>query len=192
MTPKTGRCAELTRVPPIAARASRMIGAMLIAVVAIGSPLPSAAQRLEPRFWATDGPVRATVLVDSTLYIGGEFGVVGPVTGGGAALSRASGRARPESPTIGGTVEAVASDGSGGWYIAGSFSSVGGVARSGLAHLRADLSISPWDPAHDPTATIKALAVGDGVVYVGGTFSTIGGQPRRCLAARDTTTGLAT
>ena len=31
-----------------------------------------------------------------------------------------------------------------GWYIGGDFTSVGGVARTGIARIRADMTVAPW------------------------------------------------
>jgi hypothetical protein len=44
-------------------------------------------------------------------------------------------------PRVAGTVYAVAPDGSGGWYVGGSFTHVGGTPRSNLAHVFADQSL---------------------------------------------------
>src|SRR5258708_28191428 len=46
-----------------------------------------------------------------------------------------------------GSCKRVAPDGSGGWYIGGLFTHVGGVARNNIAHLSADQTLAPsFDP----------------------------------------------
>ena len=75
-----------------------------------------------------------------------------------------------------GPVYAAAPDGSGGWYIGGSFDSVDGVPRTNLAHIRADHTVSDWNP--NPNGGVAAIAVSGPTVYVGGGFSSIGGGSR--------------
>jgi hypothetical protein len=76
--------------------------------------------------------VHAIAESDDTLYIGGTFGYVGPHTGSGVVLSSESGAVNPAFPQVeGGDVLAVAADGSGGWFIGGDFTHVGGVPASG-------------------------------------------------------------
>src|SRR5262249_15462179 len=85
-------------------------------------------------------------------------------------------------PIVNGTVLAAVSDGAGGWYIGGQFTSVGGSARSNLAHVLAGGSISPWDPgAH---GLVRPLVLRGGLV--------LGGAPRNGIGAVDAATGVAT
>ena len=90
-----------------------------------------------------------------------------------------------------GSVQAVAVDASGRFYIGGDFSSVNGVPRSNLARFNADGTLdTAWNP--NPDSGVSALAVAGDTVYVGGGFTTIGGQTRNHIAALDATTGAAT
>ena len=100
-----------------------------------------------------------------------------------------------------GSVQAVAVDASGRFYIGGSFSSVNGTPRKNLARFNADGTLdTAWNPNADVLISglsvqipeVLALAVLGDTVYVGGYFNTIGGQARNGLAALDTTTGAAT
>jgi len=146
-------------------------------------------------FWVTDGPVQASALSGSTLYIGGSFGLVAPpAAAGGVPISSVNGAPLNGFPKVTsnpftGTVYAVAPDGSGGWYIGGSFTSVGGVARRNIARILSDGSVSSWNPS--ASDTVRALAASGSRVYAGGVFASIGGQPRSRIAALDATTGLA-
>ena len=90
-------------------------------------------------------------------------------------------------PRVDGTVKAVISDGSGGWYIGGTFISVGGLGRSNLAHILAGGSVSAWNPGTN--GAVLALALDGGTLYAGGDFSNVGGQTRNRLAAINATTG---
>jgi hypothetical protein len=114
------------------------------------------------------------------------------------ALSSSTAKLVPGWPEVTGGDGAVTEsvdDGSGGWYIAGSFTHVGGLARRDLAHVRANGTVDPgfdasFDPA--PSARIRALARSGATLFVGGTFDAIGGKTRHALAALDGATGKAT
>ena len=148
------------------------------------------AQVARSDFDITDGAIYAEVLSGSTLYIGGDFHFVGQHVGGGVPIDRSSAAPLRASPEVVGAVVVALPDGSGGWFIGGNFTTVGGLPRSNLAHILADYSVSSWDP--HPNSEVDALAVVGNIVYAGGFFSTIGGQSRRSVAAIDATTGLAT
>jgi hypothetical protein len=145
------------------------------------------------RTFVTDGPVQAVVRSGDTIYIGGNFNRVGPRTGPGVefALDGSQNAGLPEVTGGGGTILAVASDGSSGWYIGGLFTHVGGVARNNIAHIRADHSV---DPAFDSNANdcIYALAVSGSTVYAAGLFTSIGGQARNRIAGLNPANGTAT
>ena len=143
--------------------------------------------------FVTNGNVQAVVRSGDTIYIGGLFNRVGPRTGPGVelALDGSQIAGLPEVSGGDGTLQAVASDGSGGWYIGGLFTHVGGVARNNIAHIRADHSV---DPAFDPNANdgIHALAVSGSTVYAAGLFTSIGGQTRNRIAGLNAANGTAT
>lgn len=89
-----------------------------------------------------------------------------------------------------GTVDGVVVSG-GRVYIRGTFTSIRGVPRNGLASLDvATGAVTDWDP--NPGDRVRALAVNGNTVYVGGQFTSVGGQPRNYIAALDATTGTAT
>src|SRR5689334_14320019 len=167
----------------------RLALVVMLPVVTSLSPGRAFAQVLDPTLWTTDGSVSAMALDGNTLYIGGTFARIGPNTGGFATLNDATGALRAGWPRVEGLVGAVAPDGSGGCYIGGSFTSVAGVARLNLAHLRADGTLDGWNPGAD--GDVRALAVSGSTVYAGGDFTSIGGQARNYIAALDATSGLA-
>ncbi len=137
--------------------------------------------------WVANAPVAAIAQLGTTLYIGGCFDWVGPEVGAAVPLDRHTGRLPGRFPRIAGEVSAVVPDGSGGWFVGGNFRDVDGMARSNLAHILADGSVSGWHPEVD--GSVSALAVHGGAVYVGGAFMHVGGQPRASLAAIDAATG---
>jgi hypothetical protein len=149
---------------------------------------PAASQVVDAHMWAPDGYVTAVLRSGNTIYIGGHFTYVGPVTGGGVALDATAGTG--VSSSVNGVIEAVAPDGSGGWYIGGSFSSVHGAPRQNLARVLADGSLSAWDPGAN--GDVRALAASGSTVYAGGWFTSIAGQSRSRIAALDASTGMAT
>jgi trimeric autotransporter adhesin len=147
----------------------------------------------------TDGPVEALASSGDNIYLGGSFETVGPRTGVGVqftpSLSERS-TAIPQVSGSGAVITTVISDGAGGWFIGGRFSSVGGVPRTNLAHILANDTVDPhFNPephSNQPTAYIQSLVLSGSTLYVAGEFEEIGDQKRSELAGIDTATGLAT
>ncbi len=165
--------------------------ALVTALLAGTGAVPEAhAQVPRSDFSVTNGTVNAQVISGTTLYVGGSFTRVGPITGSGAPIDSATGAVIPSFPQVAGQVNAIAADGQGGWFIGGLFTTVGGVARANLAHIRADNSLSPWNPATD--GQVLTMALDNGTLYVGGGFANAGGAARARVAAIDTASGLAT
>ncbi len=167
---------------------------VLLAPLAVGAQSAAAAgpSALPSPLSATpNGPVTAVAVSGTTAYVGGSFRHVGPVTGPMASVDTGEGRLTKHWPQFDGGIRAIARDGSGGWYVAGDFTTVGGVPRPKLAHIRGDGTLDPaWAPTLDGFGTAFAMAVFGGRVYVGGAFTSVnGGTPRKNLAAFDATTG---
>lgn len=75
-------------------------------------------------------------------------------------------------------------------YVAGSFTSIGGVSRAGLAAIDlTDGSITAWDP--NPTGTVSSILADptNNQLYIGGSFTAIGGASRSGIALVDDTDG---
>ncbi|MGH8975341.1 MAG: delta-60 repeat domain-containing protein, partial [Acidimicrobiia bacterium] len=137
------------------------------------------------------GRVLAMVEAGSRLFLGGEFtGTRSPAADGGV-FDGASGGAVPGFPRLGdGQIKAAAPDGSGGFYVAGTFTMVEGQARPGVAHFGGDGHLSGWSPDVSPPGTVKALArSGAGTVFLGGEFTAVAGQDRPGVAAVDGVSG---
>ena len=107
--------------------------------------------------WVTNGAVNAIASVGAITYIGGYFTYVGPQTGCGASISEVTGRPSPPYLRSDGSIVAVAPDGSGGWYIGGAFTSVGGVERNRIAHVLPDGFL---DTSWKPNANDSVIAAG--------------------------------
>lgn len=130
-----------------------------------------------------------SVAVDTNgdVYIGGSFEHVGGQTRGGIAKVAGNGAGLVDpawnpSPNQS-TVYALAVDGAGSVYAGGSFSLIGGAARSNIAKLStggAGLADSDWNPS--ASASVYALALDGTTLYAGGYFSSIGGQMRGGIA----------
>lgn len=160
-----------------------------------------AQQPMPDRTFVTNGNVQAIVRAGEVIYIGGQFDRVGPRTGPGVevALDGSQNSGLPEISgagpgTIvgsGGWLNAVAADGSGGWFIGGLFTHVGGVARTNLAHIRSDHSVDPnFNPSLNDAVT--TLAVSGSTVYAAGLFTSINGQTRNRIAALNAADGSVT
>ena len=154
-------------------------------------PIAQSDVLLDPGMWVTNGSVRSIVVDGDVTYLGGDFTYMGPVTGYGVPIDTASADPVDTYPMVNGLIRAVANDGSGGWYIGGSFTQVGGVACHNLAHILSDGTVdSSWNPNADKI--VNVLAVSGSTVYAGGYFSSVGGLTRNHLAAIDTSTGTPT
>lgn len=146
------------------------------------------AQIADPFFPAADGWISALATRGDTLFVGGGFTTIGGVwTGACARFTTPGGELDRDLPRVEGVVYASAADGAGGWYLGGRFTSVSGVPRTNLAHIRADGSLSTWAPSADNA--VRALLVRADRVYAGGDFVTVSGVARRGVAALDRTSG---
>ncbi len=120
----------------------------------------------------------------NTLYVGGNFSKIGPCTGGGVPVNASTGAPQARYPRVAGYVDVALPDGSGGWYIAGKFTGVGGCARTNLAHIRPDGEVDKWAP--NPNREVRCIARLGQALYVGGDFDSLGGVRRQGLASLPT------
>src|SRR5262245_27975507 len=92
----------------------------LAAILVLASASVALAQTVNDALWGADGGVTAILRQGGTIYVGGGFRRVGPVTGEAVALDPITGAARQPFPKVTGSeVLAIAPDGSGGWYLGG-------------------------------------------------------------------------
>ena len=175
-------------------RALLVIVTLTCSMTLLGAPSALADVSASPAdTYVTNGPVHAIATTPTTTYIGGQFTEVGPRTGPGVGIDATSGKSVDLPEVSGGyaSVDAVARDDSGGFFIGGNFTHVGGIARNNLAHIRADGSVDPGF-APNPDNAVYALVVSGSTLYVGGHFLSIGGQSSAYIAAIDVTTGRVT
>lgn len=141
---------------------------------------PSAAARLD--FPAVDAPIRAFLATNGVVYLGGSFREIGFNSGSALILDAPSGTLDFTWPRINGRIDVVVPDGSRGWYLGGTFTSIGGTARTGLAHLRPDKSVNPDWTANLAGGTVGVITVVGRDLYVGGTFTSLKSVTRNRIA----------
>lgn len=153
---------------------------------------------LDSAFLATNqpsGPVAAiAVLADGAVIVGGSFGTVGGLTRSRLAkLDATTGAAIAafDAAVSGGNVNALAVDDSGRLLVGGTFTSIGGQARSRLARLDPVTGAADgWNPS--ASGDVNAIALRpDGRIVVGGNYAAVGGQSRLRLAQLDPVSGQA-
>jgi trimeric autotransporter adhesin len=88
-------------------------------------------------------------------------------------------------------IRAAVADGSGGWFVGGSFIYVNGVLRKRLAHVDRNGHLDPhWTPeANGNGVSVTSLARIGSRLYVGGDFERLEGKTRFWVGAVDTTIG---
>ncbi len=171
------------------------IPAGLLASLFLSSlPGPAQAQVLDTTLWVPSSFVSAIIRSGNTIYLGGRFTEIGPPTGSGVVVDPTAGMVPTGYPKVRGDVLAAAPDGAGGWYIGGNFTAINGAARSCAAHIKADHTISEWNPNVQSGGALRVntIVVWGSQIFLGGFFSSAGGQARNNIAAVDRSTGLAT
>jgi outer membrane protein assembly factor BamB len=91
-------------------------------------------------------------------------------------------------PQTNGRVNAIAVSGD-TIYLGGSFTSVGGVARSRLAAIDTSGQLLPWAPHVNRPVSALAVSEDGGRIYAGGRFTRAGGEVHNYVAAIDAVTG---
>jgi trimeric autotransporter adhesin len=138
-----------------------------------------------------NGRVRAVLVSDNTIYLGGSFTSVDGLSRNRlAAIDANTGQLTDWAPSINKPVRALAvsSDGT-RIYAGGEFTRAGGKVHNYVAEIDATTGavIHSWNPSAD--APVYALAVLGPRVYLGGAFGAVDGQSRTRLAAVDALTG---
>ncbi|MDI6910831.1 hypothetical protein [Nocardioides sp.] len=135
-----------------------------------------------------DERIEQLVRAGDRVYAHGWFSTVGRYAGPGAVLDAATGSGVASPAIADGQVSVALADGSGGWYLGGDFTRIGGHPAGGLAHVLADGSL---DTGFLPVADglVSALALGGDTLYVGGLFEAVEGVARHHLAAVATDDG---
>ena len=115
----------------------------ILLLLAIAVNQLSFSQTLVKNMSSTDGTVYTVHKNAGTYYIGGQFNYVGLMTGSSALVTKASDYPNMDFPAFNGTVRAAVADGSGGWFVGGTFNSYDGVAVNSLVHVLSNKTIDP-------------------------------------------------
>src|SRR5437867_1527497 len=136
----------------------------------------SYAQTVDPNLWGADpdGTVLAIARSGNTIYMGGTFTHVAPLTGAGVPFDASTGQPLASFPKVAGYVYCAIPDGLGGWFIGGRLGGVGGVPRRNLAHILRNGQVAGWAP--DTDGDVYAFALCWNRPYVGRAFTLM-----RCL-----------
>lgn len=167
-----------------------------MAATAWATPAPSP----DPGTWGTDGRVWSIVRLGNTVYIGGAF--ANAVAPDGSTTPRSNLMAIDATtgqlvdsfdPEPNGAVYALATDGS-QVFVGGTFDTIAGEARRGLAGFDAGGALEPWtaDVTGGSGPTARSLTVSGSTLYVGGKYTAIAGKKHARLAALDISSGTPT
>ena len=144
-------------------------------------------QIVDTTMWGTNGQTINATIYKNRLYLAGNFDQLGPAVGNGSVIDVTTNAVNVNIPKLESSVDDVLPDGSGGWYVAGSFSKIGNTTIRGFVHLNSNLTLDPaWNLAINSLVT--KIAIDGTTLYLAGNFTTIGGQTRTGLAAVDITT----
>lgn len=150
---------------------------------------------LNPDFWHTF-PQRTNAITEDSANNVVYYGGIGfnnkvyPNRPYGIAFDRESGAPLLNVKAPNAEVKAAASDGSGGWFIGGEFTEVGGEPRKHLARFDAEGNLTDWNPGAN--GTVDVLRVFENRLYVGGDFTALGGKSRLKVACFDLASGALT
>lgn len=134
------------------------------------------------------GYLNTISIAGSTMYVGGNFSVVGAASRQRLAAVDASGELTSWNPGANNQVNAlVVSEST--VYAGGYFTQVAGTTRNRLAAINTDGTLATWNPnANDG---VNALAISGSTIYAGGDFTQIGISTRNHAAAIGTDGTLA-
>jgi hypothetical protein len=145
-------------------------------------------QSIDEKFWVPNNTVFSTVRSGNTIYIGGAFTQIGPLTGYGAEIDLNTAEVDLSNGKVNGPVFTVIEDGSGGWFMGGFFSKVDNVTRNNLAHIESDGTLDAnWNP--NANYIVFTMAILENTMYMGGLFTSVDGSTRNYIAAIDVITG---
>ncbi|MGB8715552.1 MAG: delta-60 repeat domain-containing protein, partial [Rhodanobacteraceae bacterium] len=133
--------------------------------------------------------VNSMVLDGDQLYMAGSFTASGYYQNYMQLFATDNDIPVLDFPTANYYVSDALSDGSGGWYISGGFSQVGGVNAQNIAHILADNSIDP-DFVCSTNSTVNALAMDGEDLYLCGGFTTVNGEEAIRVARVNKNTGV--
>src|SRR5690242_13080360 len=181
------------------ARGGRKRVAALCALLTLLALVPAAQATIATRpltTWQTNGRVNAIMQIGTVTYVGGKFTQVSDHAGHTDAVSNlaafnANGAfVTAWQPSANGTVKTIATDGSGGIIIGGSFTQINGSGRPHIAKLLSNGTlVDKATFAAQADGDVQALALSGGTLYLGGQFANVDGHARAFLGAVSATDG---
>ncbi|HYK47121.1 MAG TPA: hypothetical protein VEV83_18220, partial [Parafilimonas sp.] len=123
-----------------------------------------------------------------SIFLGGSFTRLGLKTDYLGSITEGANAASQTMPNANGQIRCIIPDGSGGWYVGGSFSQIGGINKSNVAHINSSKSVDAGFTAA-VNGAVYALAKDGTRLYIGGGFSSVNSTPRNYLAAVNASTG---
>lgn len=137
---------------------------------------------------STDNYVYKVVARGDSILVGGSFSRLGLKTDRLASITEGHTSADQTMPPANGRINCILSDGSGGWYVGGYFTQIGGVNKNYIAHILSNRTIDGSFTASCDYAVLAIVKDGN-KLYIGGAFSNVNGTPRARLAQINATTG---
>lgn len=137
---------------------------------------------------SADQPVFKMVARGDSVIAGGAFTRLGLKTDRLASITEGSGQSDQSMPEANGRVSCIISDGSGGWYVGGYFTVIGGVSKNYIAHVLSNKTVDPNFTASCNNVVLAIVKDGSRL-YIGGWFSTVNSTARNYLAAVNATNG---
>lgn len=141
-------------------------------------------------FDMVNGQIKSLLLSGDTLYAGGDFTSAGNNYHSAMGLATdASGNLLFDFPlaTENESISDVAADGYGGWFVGGSFTKLGGVAKNYIAQISSNGQLGSWNA--DVNGTVNQLDVIQNYLLISGAFTQVNGQPRSRFAILDKNNG---
>src|SRR5690349_22970629 len=175
------------------ARGGRKRVAALCALLMLLALVPAAQATIATRpltTWQTNGRVNAIMQIGNVTYVGGKFTQVSDHAGNTDAVSNlaafnANGNfVTAWQPSANGTVKTIATDGTGGVIVGGSFTQINGSGRPHIAKILANGTlVAKTTFAAQADGDVQALATSGSTLYMGGQFQNVDGHARPWLGA---------
>lgn len=138
-----------------------------------------------------DGSVFAIAQAGNRVVVGGSFTKAGPAIRGAAGpVDTTAGAFASGFPDVAGAVYVTIPDGAGGWFLGGQFTSVGGIARTNLAHVDATKSVTAF--VANTNGAVRDLELVGADLYLGGDFTTVNDASALRVAKVDAVSGART
>jgi hypothetical protein len=119
--------------------------------------------------FSPNGTVYCQKQVGNTLYVGGNFTSVDVNSGSLVGINLANPNVTVPMPKVNGLIYTIVSDGTGGFFIGGSFTTVGGLPRKNFARITSTMSVHSMDLGFDNI--VKKIVTHNGKAYVVGNFN---------------------